>query len=192
MRGVFAKAKTEPKKKIAEFKVSEDALLNIGDKLSVNHYVEGQKVDVVGVSQGKGFAGAMKRHNFGGMQASHGVSVSHRAHGSTGNSQDPGRTWKGKKMAGQYGNVRITTQNLTVIKLIENDNLILVEGSVPGSKNGIVMLKDAVKSKVPETAPFPAGLYINNNSNVSNDDDDNSDNKNIDKNPEKNGDQVEN
>lgn len=104
----------------------------------------------------------MKRHNFAGMQASHGVSISHRAHGSTGNSQDPGRTWKGKKMAGQYGNVRITTQNLTVVKLIENDNLILVEGSVPGSKNGLVMLRDALKAQVPETAPFPAGIYSHN------------------------------
>jgi len=192
MRGVFAKAKTEPKKKIAEFRVSEDALLQIGDKLSVNHYVAGQKVDVVGVSQGKGFAGAMKRHNFAGMQASHGVSVSHRAHGSTGNSQDPGRTWKGKKMAGQYGNVRVTTQNLTVVKLIENDNLILVEGSVPGSKNGIVMLKDAIKSKIPESAPFPAGLYLDNQADVSKVDDVITDNKDIDESPEKNGDQVEN
>ncbi len=162
LRGIFAKSKVEPKEKIAEFRVSEDALLNVGDKLSVNHYVAGQKVDVVGVSQGKGFAGSMKRHNFRGMQASHGVSVSHRAHGSTGNSQDPGRTWKGKKMAGQYGNVRITIQNLTVIKLIENDNLILVEGSVPGSKNGIIMIKDSLKCKIPESAPFPAGLYSDN------------------------------
>ena len=192
MRGVFAKSKTEPKKKIAEFRVSEDALLKIGDKLSVNHYVAGQKVDVAGVSQGKGFAGAMKRHNFGGMQASHGVSVSHRAHGSTGNSQDPGRTWKGKKMAGQYGNVRITTQNLTVVKLIENENLILVEGSVPGSKNGIVILKDAIKSKVPETAPFPAGLYSENDADVSNIGNIITDNKDIDENSETNGDQVEN
>jgi large subunit ribosomal protein L3 len=192
MRGVFSKAKTEPKKKVAEFRVSEDAILKVGDKLSVNHYVKGQKVDVVGVSQGKGFAGAMKRHNFGGMQASHGVSVSHRAHGSTGNSQDPGRTWKGKKMAGQYGNVKITTQNLTVVKLIENDNLILVEGSVPGSKNGIVMLKDAVKSKVPETAPFPAGLYSGNDPDVTKVVDPVAEKKNIDENPEKSGDQVEN
>ncbi|MDC1356642.1 50S ribosomal protein L3 [Pseudomonadota bacterium] len=192
MRGVFAKSKTEPKKKVAEFRVSEDAILKVGDKLSVNHYVTGQKVDVVGVSQGKGFAGAMKRHNFGGMQASHGVSVSHRAHGSTGNSQDPGRTWKGKKMAGQYGNVRITTQNLTVVKLIENDNLILVEGSVPGSKNGIVMLKDAIKFKVPETAPFPAGLYSDNDTDVTKIDDLAVEKKKIDENPEKNGDQGEN
>jgi len=159
MRGHFAKANVEPKERLAEFVVSEDALLTVGDKLSVNHYVVGQKVDVVGTSQGKGFAGSMKRHNFGGMRASHGVSVSHRAHGSTGNSQDPGRVWKGKKMAGQMGNVRVTTQNLTVVKLIEDENLILVQGSVPGSKNGIILLSDAYKIKLPETAPYPAGLF---------------------------------
>lgn len=157
-KGFFAKAKTEPKEKIVEFRVSEDALLNVGDKIGTNHFILGQKIDVMGISQGKGFAGSMKRHNFGGMQASHGVSISHRAHGSTGNSQDPGRTWKGKKMAGQYGNVKVTTQNLTVIKLLEDDNLILVEGSVPGSKNGIVTLSDAVKHVLPKEAPFPAGL----------------------------------
>ena len=152
----------------------------------------GQKVDVVGISQGKGFAGSMKRHNFGGMQASHGVSISHRAHGSTGNSQDPGRTWKGKKMAGQYGNVRITTQNLTVVKLIENENLILVQGSVPGSKNGVVMLKDAFKSKVPDAAPFPAGLHSLNEKDTPKDVDIIADNKKTDDNPENKGDQVEN
>ena len=166
LKGFFAKAKSEPKEKVFEFRVSEDALLNIGDKISVNHYIPGQKIDVVGISQGKGFAGSMKRHNFGGMQASHGVSISHRAHGSTGNSQDPGRTWKGKKMAGQYGNVRVTTQNLTVVKLLDDDNLILVEGSVPGSKNGIVTITDAVKYNVPKDAPFPAGLRSSENSNV--------------------------
>ena len=166
LKGFFAKAKSEPKEKVLEFRVSEDALLNIGDKISVNHYIPGQKIDVVGISQGKGFAGSMKRHNFGGMQASHGVSISHRAHGSTGNSQDPGRTWKGKKMAGQYGNVRVTTQNLTVVKLLDDDNLILVEGSVPGSKNGIVTITDAVKYNVPKDAPFPAGLRSSENSNV--------------------------
>jgi large subunit ribosomal protein L3 len=154
--------------------------------------VTGQKVDVVGISQGKGFSGSMKRHNFGGMQASHGVSISHRAHGSTGNSQDPGRTWKGKKMAGQYGNVRITTQNLTVVKLIENENLILVQGSVPGSKNGVVMLKDAIKSKVPDAAPFPAGLYSLNEKDTPKDVDIIADNKKTDDNPENKGDQVEN
>ncbi|MDA9564354.1 50S ribosomal protein L3 [Alphaproteobacteria bacterium] len=192
MRGVFAKSKSEPKERVAEFRVSKEALLKVGDKLSVNHYVTGQKVDVVGVSQGKGFAGSMKRHNFGGMQASHGVSISHRAHGSTGNSQDPGRTWKGKKMAGQYGNVRITTQNLTVVKLIENENLILVQGSVPGSKNGVVMLKDAIKSKVPDAAPFPAGLSSLNEKDTPKDVDIIADNKKTDDNPENKGDQVEN
>ena len=168
LKGVFAKSKVTPKEKIAEFRVSEDALLKVGDKLSVNHFIAGQKVDVVGVSQGKGFSGAMKRHNFGGMQATHGVSISHRSHGSTGNSQDPGRTWKGKKMAGQYGNVRITTQNLKIVQLLEAEDLILVEGSVPGSKNGFVILRDAIKSKTPEKVPFPAGLRAGN---VSNNDD---------------------
>ena len=158
LRGIFAKAKVEPKEKVVEFRVSEDAVLKIGDKLGVNHFVAGQKVDAVGLSKGKGFSGAMKRHNFGGMQASHGVSISHRSHGSTGNSQDPGRTWKGKKMAGQYGNVRITTQNLEVIKLLEEDDLILIQGSVPGSKNSVVLLRDAIKYKTPNEAPFPAGL----------------------------------
>ena len=158
LRGVFAKAKAEPKEKVVEFRVSEDAILNVGDKLGVNHFIPGQKVDVVGVSQGKGFSGAMKRHNFGGMQATHGVSISHRSHGSTGNSQDPGRTWKGKKMAGQYGNVRVTTQNLKIVKLLENENLILIQGSVPGSKNGVVLLRDAIKYKTPNEVPFPAGL----------------------------------
>ena len=165
LRGFFAKAKAEPKEKVFEFRVSEDAILNVGDKLGVNHFVTGQKVDVIGVSQGKGFSGAMKRHNFGGMQASHGVSISHRSHGSTGNSQDPGRTWKGKKMAGQYGNVRITTQNLKVVKLLEDDDLILIKGSVPGSKNGVVLLRDAIKYKIPNEAPFPAGFRNNSKSN---------------------------
>ena len=158
LKGFFAKAKTEPKEKVVEFRVSEDALLEIGDKIGANHFIPGQKIDVTGISQGKGFAGSMKRHNFGGMQATHGVSISHRAHGSTGNSQDPGRTWKGKKMAGQYGNVKVTTQNLKVAKLIDEENLILVEGAVPGSKNGIVTLTDAVKHNLPKEVPFPAGL----------------------------------
>ena len=160
LKGFFAKAKSEPKEKVIEFRVSQDALLNIGDKIGTNHFIPGQKIDVMGISQGKGFSGSMKRHNFGGMQASHGVSISHRAHGSTGNSQDPGRTWKGKKMAGQYGNVRVTTQNLTVVKLLEDDNLILVQGAVPGSKNGIVTLTDAVKINIPKEVPFPAGLRV--------------------------------
>jgi len=168
MRGVFAKSKSEPKERVAEFRVSKEALLKVGDKLSVNHYVTGQKVDVVGISQGKGFAGSMKRHNFGGMQASHGVSISHRAHGSTGNSQDPGRTWKGKKMAGQYGNVRITTQNLTVVILNENEYLMPVEGS------------------------FPGALYLLNEQDSSKGVDIIADNKKSDDNPENKGDQVEN
>ena len=162
LRGFFAKAKIHPKEKVVEFRVSQDAILKVGDKLGVNHFIAGQKVDVVGISQGKGFSGAMKRHNFGGMQASHGVSISHRSHGSTGNSQDPGRTWKGKKMAGQYGNVRITTQNLKVVKLLEDKDIILIEGSVPGSKNGVVLLRDAIKYKTPQDAPFPAGLRSEN------------------------------
>ena len=166
LRGVFAKANSQPKEKVAEFRVSEDAILKIGDKLSVNHFILGQKVDVVGVSQGKGFSGAMKRHNFGGMQASHGVSISHRSHGSTGNSQDPGRTWKGKKMAGQYGHVRITTQNLNVVKLFEEEGLILIEGSVPGSKNSVVLIRDAIKHKTPDNVPFPAGLANENKTNI--------------------------
>ena len=162
LRGFFAKAKIHPKEKVVEFRVSQDAILKVGDKLGVNHFIAGQKVDVVGISQGKGFSGAMKRHNFGGMQASHGVSISHRSHGSTGNSQDPGRTWKGKKMAGQYGNVRITIQNLKVVKLLEDQDLILIEGSVPGSKNGVVLLRDAIKYKIPQDVPFPAGLRSEN------------------------------
>ena len=166
LKGVFAKANMQPKEKIAEFRVSEDAILKIGDKLGVNHFIPGQKVDVVGVSQGKGFSGAMKRHNFGGMQASHGVSISHRSHGSTGNSQDPGRTWKGKKMAGQYGNTRITTQNLNVVKLFEEEGLILIEGSVPGSKNSVVFIRDAIKYNTPDNVPFPAGLANENKTNI--------------------------
>ena len=192
MRGHFAKSKIEPKRHIVEFRVSDDFMVDVGKEITADHFVVGQFVDVVGVTQGKGFAGSMKRHNFGGMQASHGVSISHRAHGSTGNSQDPGRTWKGKKMAGQYGNVRITTQNLTVVKVIENENLILVQGSVPGSKNGMVMLKDAIKSKVPDAAPFPAGLYSLNEKDTTKVVDIIADNKKTDDNPENKGDQVEN
>mgnify|MGYP001317165752 CR=1 FL=1 len=168
VRGQFVVAKVEPKRKLAEFRVAPENLIEVGAEITADHYVEGQFVDVSGTSIGKGFAGAMKRHNFGGLRASHGVSISHRSHGSTGNSQDPGRTWKGKKMAGQYGNVRITTQNLKIVKLLEDENLILVEGSVPGSKNGFVILRDAIKSKTPDKAPFPAGLReVNNTGNES-------------------------
>ena len=158
MRGHFAKAKVEPRKKLAEFRVSEDALLEVGVELSAGHFISGQHVDVSGQSIGKGFAGAMKRHGFSGLRASHGVSVSHRSHGSTGNSQDPGRVWKGKKMAGHMGDVRVTTQNLTVFSTDPQRGLILIKGAVPGSKGGWVLVSDALKKPVPENAPFPAGL----------------------------------
>jgi len=157
-RGHFAKAKVEPKRKLVEFRVSEDALLEVGAELSAAHFVPGQRVDVVGTSIGKGFAGSMKRHNFHGLRASHGVSISHRSHGSTGNSQDPGKVWKGKKMAGHMGDVRVTTQNLSVVSTDEERGLILVEGAVPGAKGGWVLISDAVKRALPEGVPQPAGL----------------------------------
>ena len=158
MRGHFAKAKVEPKRKLAEFRVSADALLEIGAEITAEHFVPGQHVDVVGTSIGKGFAGAMKRHNFSGLEASHGVSVSHRSHGSTGNSQDPGRVFKGKKMAGHMGNVRVTGQNLEVVVTDAERGLVLVKGSVPGAKGGYVLVSDAKKKTLPESVPFPAGL----------------------------------
>jgi large subunit ribosomal protein L3 len=157
-RGHFAKAKVEPKRRIAEFRVSEDALLDLGAELSVNHFVSGQLVDVTGSSIGKGFAGAMKRHNFSGLRASHGVSLSHRSHGSTGNSQDPGKVFKGKKMAGHMGDRRVTTQNLMVVSTDEERGLILIKGAVPGAEGGWVLIRDAVKKAAPEGVPFPAGL----------------------------------
>ena len=159
-RGHFAKAKVEPKKKVAEFRVSNENTLEVGAELGANHFVPGQFVDVTGTSIGKGFAGAMKRHNFGGMRASHGVSISHRAHGSTGQCQEPGKVFKGKKMAGQMGNKRTTTQNLEIVAVDLEDNLILVKGAVPGARNGWVLIKDAVKKPLPEDVPFPAGLKI--------------------------------
>jgi large subunit ribosomal protein L3 len=158
MRGHFAAASVEPKRKLAEFRVSEDNLIEVGAELSAEHYVAGQKVDVAGTSIGKGFAGAMKRHNFGGLRASHGVSISHRSHGSTGQCQDPGKVFKGKKMAGHMGAVRVTTQNLEVVKTDADRGLIMVKGAVPGSKGGWVTIKDAVKKKLPENVPFPAAL----------------------------------
>ena len=158
MRGHFAKAKVEPRRKVAEFRVSGDAVLDVGAQLSAGHFVAGQHVDVVGQSIGKGFAGAMKRHGFSGLRASHGVSISHRSHGSTGNSQDPGKVWKGKKMAGHMGDVRVTTQNLEVFSTDAERGLILIRGAVPGSKGGWVMISDARKKNLPEEAPFPAGL----------------------------------
>ena len=158
MRGHFGKASVLPKRKLAEFRVSNDAMVDIGATFAPSHFVSGQKVDAVGISQGKGFAGAMKRHNFGGLRASHGVSISHRSHGSTGQCQDPGKVFKGKKMAGHMGAVRVTIQNLEVVSTDEKNGVILVHGAVPGSKNGWVLLSDAVKKPRPEDAPYPAGL----------------------------------
>ena len=158
MRGHFAKANVLPKSKLAEFRVSEDAMLDVGATLSPNHFVAGQKVDVVGTTQGKGFAGAMKRHNFGGLRASHGVSISHRSHGSTGQCQEPGKVFKGKKMAGHMGAVRNTTQNIEVVGVDLEDGVVLLQGAVPGPKGGWVLISDAIKAKMPEDLPFPAGL----------------------------------
>ena len=158
MRGHFAVAKVEPKRKIAEFRVDPDNLIPVGEEITANHYFEGQFVDVTGVSIGKGFAGAMKRHNFGGLRASHGVSISHRSHGSTGQCQDPGKVFKGKKMAGHMGAARVTTQNLQVVRTDADRGLIMVKGAVPGSKGGWVTLKDAVKKPLPENVILPAAL----------------------------------
>lgn len=158
MRGHFAKAKVAPKRHMAEFRVSEDALLEVGQELSPAHFVSGQYVDVTGTSIGKGFAGAMKRHNFSGLRASHGVSISHRSHGSTGNSQDPGKVFKGKKMAGHMGDKRVTVQNLQVVSTDEDRGLIFVRGAVPGAEGGVVYISDAVKRPLPDGVPFPAAL----------------------------------
>ena len=144
---LFSSLNILPKKVVKEFRVIEENLLDIGSSLNVSHFEIDQKIDVTGVSIGKGFAGAMKRHNFGGLRASHGVSASHRSHGSTGNCQDPGRVFKGKKMAGHMGNVQVTKQNLKIVEIDNNNNLIIIKGSVPGKKNTIVYLKDAIKVK---------------------------------------------
>src|SRR5690242_4897535 len=157
-RGHFAKAKVEPKAKLAEFRVSDDALVEIGAEITAAHFLAGQHVDVTGTSIGKGYAGGMKRHNFGGLRASHGVSVSHRSLGSTGQRQDPGKTFKNKKMAGQMGNERVTTQSLEVIAADSERGLILIKGSVPGAEKGWVLIKDAHKRKAPADLPFPAAL----------------------------------
>ena len=158
LRGVFAKAAVEPKAVIREFRVSKDMLLEVGAEISADHFVSGQKVDVVGLTKGKGFAGAMKRWNFGGLEASHGVSVSHRSHGSTGQRQDPGRVFKGKKMAGHLGVERVTTQNLEIVRTDVERGLILIKGAVPGAANSWVEIHDAVKAKDNKGAPSPAGL----------------------------------
>lgn len=157
-RGHFAKAEVEPKRTVAEFRVSPDAVIPVGAEITVDHFVIGQRVDVTGTSTGKGFAGAMKRWNFGGLRATHGVSVSHRSHGSTGGRQDPGKVFKNKKMAGHLGAERVTTQNLKVVSTDVERGLILVEGSVPGVKGGWILVRDAVKTKLPDGLPLPGSF----------------------------------
>ncbi|MCY4151837.1 MAG: 50S ribosomal protein L3 [Aestuariivita sp.] len=158
LRRQFAVAKVEPKRKLAEFRVDPQNLIDIGEEITADHYLEGQFVDIAGTSIGKGFAGAMKRHNFGGLRASHGVSISHRSHGSTGQCQNPGKVFKGKKMAGHMGAVRVTTQNLEVMRTDADLGLIMIKGAVPGAKGGWVTVKDAVKKPLPENTVFPAAL----------------------------------
>jgi large subunit ribosomal protein L3 len=158
MRGHFAKANVEPKRKLVEFRVSADALVGVGAEIIPSHFAAGQFVDVTGRSIGKGFAGAMKRHNFSGLRASHGVSISHRSHGSTGQCQDPGKVFKGKKMAGHMGDKRVTVQSQKIHSTDDERGLILVQGAVPGAKNGWVTIKDSVKRKLPTDLPFPAAL----------------------------------
>ncbi|AHJ64960.1 50S ribosomal protein L3 [Granulibacter bethesdensis] len=157
-KGHFARVKVEPKKKLVEFRVAEDAILEPGATLSAEHFLVGQKVDVTGTSKGKGFAGAMKRWNFAGLEASHGVSISHRSHGSTGNRQDPGKTFKNKKMAGHLGDERVTTQNVEVAHVDAARGLLMIRGSIPGAKGGYVLVRDAVKRKRPEGVAYPAAL----------------------------------
>jgi large subunit ribosomal protein L3 len=158
-RGQFAKAKVDVKAIVREFRVSADALAPVGAQLSADHFVVGQKVDVSGITIGKGFAGAMKRWNFGGLRASHGVSVSHRSHGSTGQRQDPGRVFRGKKMAGHLGDERVTTQNLVVVKTDAKRGLIFIKGAVPGAEGSWVEVRDAAKAKLPKEAPKP-GAFV--------------------------------
>jgi large subunit ribosomal protein L3 len=158
LRGHFAKGQVEPKRTVVEFRVSEDNLIDVGAELTADHFIPGQKVDVTGVTVGKGFAGAMKRWNFGGLRATHGVSVSHRSHGSTGQRQDPGRTFKGKKMAGHLGQETVTTLNLTVWRVDVERGLILVKGSVPGTEGTFVKIRDAVKVALPADAPKPGAF----------------------------------
>ena len=157
-RGSFAVANVEPKRKVAEFRVSPDNMVDVGAEFTADHFVEGQFVDVSGTSIGKGFAGGMKRHGFAGLRASHGVSISHRSLGSTGNSQDPGKVFKGKKMAGHMGDVSVTTQNLRVVRTDADRGLIMIRGAVPGSKGGWVLLRDAIKRALPDTAPMPGAF----------------------------------
>ena len=158
MRGHYARAQVEPRRRLAEFRVSADCMVDVGREITAAHFVPGQFVDVSGVSIGKGFAGAMKRHNFGGLRASHGVSVSHRSHGSTGQCQDPGKVFKGKKMAGQLGAAKVTEQNLYVVRSDAERGLIMVMGGVPGPRGGVLRVTDAVKKPLPGAAPLPAGV----------------------------------
>ena len=158
VRGHYAKNKIEPKRLLAEFRVADDAVLETGAELVPSHFVQGQFVDIQGTTIGKGFAGAMKRWNFAGLEATHGVSVSHRSHGSTGQRQDPGKTFKGKKMAGHLGAETVTVQNLEVVAIDDEDGLITVRGAVPGHANGFVRISDAVKRGLPPAAPYPAGI----------------------------------
>ena len=157
-RGQFAKAEVEPKRKLAEFRIDAESQLEVGDIIQADHFLVGQKVDVTGVTIGRGFTGAMKRWNFRGLEASHGVSISHRSLGGTGGRQDPGKTFKNKKMHGHYGVDRVTTQNLEVAKVDVERGLIMVRGAVPGSKGGWVFIRDAVKSDLPKEAPMPASV----------------------------------
>jgi large subunit ribosomal protein L3 len=162
-RGEFAKAQVEPKARVAEFRVDNaDGLLPVGATVSADHFIDGQLVDITGHTQGKGFAGAMKRWGFGGMRASHGVSITHRAHGSTGQRQDPGKVFKNKKMAGHMGDRQRTQQNLEIVRTDVARGLIFVKGSVPGAKNGWLLVRDAVKVPIPEAAPFPGALKNDN------------------------------
>lgn len=158
LKGYYAKQKIEPKEVVKEFRVSKDALLNVGDEILASHFVVGQKVDVSGQTVGRGFAGVMKRHNFAGLEATHGVSVSHRSHGSTGQRQDPGRVFKGKKMAGHMGAVRATIPNLKIVMVDVEQGLIAVEGAIPGFDGALVEIKDCVKKALHKDAPKPAGV----------------------------------
>ena len=172
MKGYFSKKNTEPKKVLKEFRVKSLENFKEGNEIGIEIFKDTKFVDIKSKTIGKGFAGAMKRHNFAGLRASHGVSISHRAHGSTGQCQDPGKVFKGKKMAGQLGNKRVTTQNVSIVSIDNNEGLILIKGSIPGSKGGFVYIKDAIKSKLPEGLPYPAGLLESNNTPESNKDND--------------------
>jgi len=158
LRGHFAKSKVEPKRKLAEFRVDADNLVDVGAEITADHFIDGQYVDVAGTSIGKGFAGGMKRHGFSGLRATHGVSINHRSGGSTGQCQDPGKVFKGKKMAGQMGAKRVTTQNLEIVETDVARGLIMVRGAVPGSKGGFVMITDATKKPLPDGVPLPAAV----------------------------------